>query len=131
MQQISSQNNRLRHVLLFCVALGCAGLFYAYVLIPLGFKIPCVFHRITGLKCPGCGITNFFLQLLHGNFLEAFYSNLGLSLAIPFLFIFLLAIVIRYVKTGLWHQKGIEDVFSIAFLVWFLLWGIFRNFYGL
>ena len=35
----------------------CAGLFYGLILIPLGFRIPCLFYRATGLRCPGCGVT--------------------------------------------------------------------------
>ena len=50
----------------------CAGLFYGYALIPLGFRIPCLFRRVTGLRCPGCGITDLCLGLLHGRFLPAY-----------------------------------------------------------
>lgn len=131
MQQTLFLNNRLRYVLLSCVALGCAGLFYAYVLIPHGLQIPCFFHLITGLKCPGCGITTMCLLFLHGNFREAVFANLGLTLAIPFLTAFFAATLIRYVKTGVLHKKGIEDLICVGFLVWFLLWFIIRNICGI
>ena len=59
----------------------CAGLFYGYVLIPLGFRVPCLFRRVTGLRCPGCGITDLCLGLLHGRFLPG--CNWGLTAAAP------------------------------------------------
>jgi hypothetical protein len=41
----------------------------------------CLFHRVTGLWCPGCGTTRAFHQLLHGNLLAAFRFN-ALSMSI-------------------------------------------------
>jgi len=35
----------------------------------------CVFHRITGWDCPGCGGLRAVHQLLHGNLLTAFRLN--------------------------------------------------------
>jgi len=43
------------------------------------FYPPCVFHRMTGLLCPGCGTTRALHQLLHGHVAAAFQLN-------PFLF---------------------------------------------
>ena len=61
----------------------CAGLFYGFVLIPLGLRLPCLFYRFTGLRCPGCGVTDLCLALLHGQFLGALSYNWGLVLASP------------------------------------------------
>ena len=33
---------------------------------------PCLFHRITGLYCPGCGGTRAFTSLLQGDFISCF-----------------------------------------------------------
>ncbi len=35
----------------------------------------CVFHRLTGLNCPGCGMTRAAHATLHGRFAEAFRFN--------------------------------------------------------
>lgn len=45
----------------------------------------CVFHKLTGLYCPGCGSTRALYQLLHGNILDALHDNVMAVLAIPFL----------------------------------------------
>lgn len=44
------------------------------------FRIPCVFRLITGLKCPGCGVTTLLVSMLTLNTGRAFNAN-------PFLFI--------------------------------------------
>ena len=35
----------------------------------------CQFHRLTGLDCPGCGLTRSLYALLHGNFSTALHDN--------------------------------------------------------
>ena len=36
---------------------------------------PCLWHRATGLPCPGCGATRAVLSLLHGRFSAGFALN--------------------------------------------------------
>ena len=46
----------------------------------------CQFHRLTGLNCPGCGMTRSFYALLHGHWTEALRDNallvIGLAVAV-------------------------------------------------
>lgn len=47
-----------------------------------GWLPGCLFHRITGLACPGCGMTRATCAALHGRFGEALRFNpLGVILA--------------------------------------------------
>jgi hypothetical protein len=39
------------------------------------FYPTCIFHRTTGLLCPGCGSLRALHQLLHGYFITAFRFN--------------------------------------------------------
>ena len=50
----------------------------------------CVFHHLTGLDCPGCGMTRAFHALSHGHLGEA----LSLNLIAPVLFVCLLAVLL-------------------------------------
>lgn len=36
------------------------------------FEIPCIFHRVTGYDCPGCGGTRAVIFLLHGDVIKSF-----------------------------------------------------------
>lgn len=36
---------------------------------------PCLFHRLTGLYCPGCGGTRSIYALLTGQLLQSFYYH--------------------------------------------------------
>ena len=50
-----------------------------------GFYPICQFHRLTGLNCPGCGMTRALYALLHGNFLLALKDNALFIFTIVFL----------------------------------------------
>ncbi len=45
----------------------------------------CLFHRFTGLLCPGCGTLRALHQLLHGHLLAAIRFNALLVISLPFL----------------------------------------------
>ncbi len=111
-----------REKLLAGAGLLCAGLFYGYVLIPRGICIPCMFHRITRWKCPGCGVTGLCLDLLHGRFTPSY--NWGLVLAAPWgLFL-------------IWAEKTGRYPRAVKVLTWVLAaallgWGVLRNLWGL
>jgi hypothetical protein len=65
-------------------ALGLAGLAYVRGVDPArgGVFPACPFHRLTGLWCPGCGMTRALHALLHGDITAAMGSNLFLPLAV-------------------------------------------------
>jgi len=60
--------------------LGLLGLAVAFWLLrehgPSARWLPgCTFHRLTGLHCPGCGMTRAAAALAHGNLAAAFRFN--------------------------------------------------------
>ena len=56
------------------------GLAYYIVTQLTPLRIPCLFQKITGLACPGCGISHFCIRLLHLDFLGAARENLAIAL---------------------------------------------------
>ena len=51
------------------------GIAYAIWFSFTGIGIPCPIRAVTGYRCPGCGITHFAVNLLHGRVWEAFEAN--------------------------------------------------------
>lgn len=69
-------------ILLTVVVLGISGLHF-FPPGRSGFYPPCIFHRVTGLDCPGCGATRAVYSLLHGQFALAWHQNAILVLLAP------------------------------------------------
>lgn len=69
-------------VLLGIVGLGVAWLHF-FPPGQVGFYPPCLFHRATGLDCPGCGATRAVYSLLHGNIGSAWHQNALLVMLAP------------------------------------------------
>lgn len=63
-----------------------------------GFTL-CLFRNITGLPCPGCGMTRAFLFLGHGDFYEAIRLNPNSPLIFSII-VFLWFNKIVYMATG-------------------------------
>lgn len=62
--------------------------FFGYYFLNAKYQIaiPCIFHELTDLYCPGCGITRMFFSLIQLNFYQAFrYNPLVFCLLILFL----------------------------------------------
>jgi hypothetical protein len=82
----------------------------------------CPFKNLTGFYCPGCGGQRAFHQLLHGNFVEAFHSNLLIYIFLPF---FLIKILDELFTTTisdkfLLHNSGIWIFLSFLICFTFL-----------
>ena len=94
------QRLRLRIILKNAAGILLAGTLYVAVFRLLGFGIPCVFRRFTGLLCPGCGMSHALAAVSSGHFRQAMeYNALSLTL-LPAFILFVIYRALRYVKTG-------------------------------
>jgi hypothetical protein len=59
----------------------------------------CLFHRLTGLECPGCGMTRAFHAISHGQFAHAVDFNIFSPLVYA-LFLGILLWDVAYLLTG-------------------------------
>ncbi len=114
-----------RRILATFIAIFIGFLYYLQGIFT-GFYIPCMFHAITGLQCPGCGITTAILSLLGGDLQGAVYANFGLTLLLPILIPLLVSIWARWALGKPYYGK-ITQVLSWACVGVLLLWGIYRN----
>ena len=93
---------------------------------------PCMFHRLTGLSCPGCGMQRFVHALANGHPMEAISYNAFLPLVIIYVLLFALE---RLVLTGTAQTRLREVVegrtacLSLAAAV--PLWFVARNLLGI
>ncbi len=90
--------------------------------------IPCVFYKITGLYCPGCGITRAILSLLKGDFYQAFRYNSIIFIDIP-LILFLGFFERLFAKNNNVKAiiKCISNIILIILLIITILYGVMRN----
>jgi hypothetical protein len=78
---------RLAAILLAAFAAGGATLVFFFDPTTHHFYPVCQFHRLTGLNCPGCGMTRALYALLHGEVMTALRDNALLVAAIPVLLV--------------------------------------------
>ena len=105
-----------------------AGLFYALLCILAGHPlIPCMFHTITGLYCPGCGVSRMCLSLLSLDFQSAFQANAAVMLILPPGLIFAFQMAFRYIKSGRLQPTRAQNLVLYIMAGFLLLFGILRN----
>lgn len=102
---------------IFIFLIGLATI-YLYQSTPSDGPIfPCVFNKLLGLYCPGCGMSRAFNAFLHFDFYQSFRYN-----ALPYV-LFPIAILafIRFLR------KQSYDFWICIMVVIALLYGILRN----
>jgi hypothetical protein len=87
----------------------------------------CVFHLLTGLHCPGCGLTRCLHALLHGQWLQALAYNGLAVVALP-----LVALWSWRLLCSLWTGKPMAgrplSAWSLRLIFWTLVaYWVLRN----
>lgn len=95
-----------------------------------GIKIPCLFHLVTGLRCPACGITRMLLALGKFQFAQAYAYNPFLFFHLPIILLCVGVSEFRYVKSGKRSLGKLSAVLWIEIGL-LLLFGIVRNLIGI
>lgn len=87
--------------------------------------IPCVFRTFTGFLCPGCGVTHMMMEILKGNFSEAFEANRFLFVTLPFLVGELIYTEVCRARKR--KMSVLNHVLLICYTVCLLGFGVLRN----
>lgn len=80
---VDGSGSRLVAILLGVFAVVIGALVFFFNPSTHGFYPVCQFHRLTGLNCPGCGMTRALYALLHGDLPTALRDNALFVLALP------------------------------------------------
>lgn len=111
-------------VLLFILLMFVSLLYYQIHKI-YNIGIPCLFHEITGLYCPGCGITRTLFALIELDFKSAIQYNLLIFILAPFM--------IFYAYKRLTNWILLKNSYIFPNFIWYILlfitivFGVLRN----
>lgn len=116
---------RLIFIVLFLVII-VYGL--SYLNIRYGIGLVCMFNKITGLYCSGCGMTRAVFSMLRLDFYQAFRYNAFSIILVPIIGLYIIGSMYSWIfsKTNFMYRK-IPEVIWIIFIVALLLYGILRN----
>lgn len=118
--------NRMRNLIRLTAPALIAGA-VLLLLAALGLGVPCLFFAVTGLYCPGCGVSRMLLSLLRLDFSAAFRYNPAVMTALPFLAVLFLSMGIRYVRTGKLSPTKPQTALLWTMAAGLLLFGALRN----
>ena len=111
------------------VLLTILGFIYLFIFKKFNIGIPCVFRKLTGYICPGCGMTHALAEILNGNYKSAWEYNALSITALPIICVYLLY---RWIKENLQKGDGFEIWEYLLLAVLFataLAYGFIRNKY--
>lgn len=122
---------RLLRLIVICAAFLVGGCAYAIFVRATGLAIPCLFYTLTGLKCPGCGVTRMALCLLRLDFAGAWRQNPAILCLLPVGAAVAADIAVCYVQNGVrlphkWANFAIWGMIAVL-----SVFGVVRNFTGL
>lgn len=97
---------------------------YLYLGNKFHIYIDCPIKKITGLYCPGCGITRMLLSILQLDVYQAFRYNPLLFICLPFFVFFIIESIISK-KEPLYNK--IPTKIWVMIIIMFIIYGILRN----
>jgi hypothetical protein len=97
--KISQSNHRFATAVVAFSIIGTLAVLFCFNPATHHFYPVCLFHQLTGLNCPGCGMTRAMYALLHGDFLTALRDN-------AFLLLVLTVAGLRGLWLSLQHWRG-------------------------
>lgn len=120
--------NRIGRKVISIICIPCLGFMLYFFYLKYNIGIPCLFHKITGWYCPGCGLTRAIVSLLQFDFYQAFrYNSFGIIL-LPFLLVY---VQYQLICWGFqWKDKltpHIPKAVTYGLLILVLLYGVLRN----
>jgi hypothetical protein len=116
-------------ILLGAMGIGAGAVLFFFDPGTHAFYPVCLFHAMTGLNCPGCGMTRALSALLHGNFLLALKDNVLFVLTLAGLLIWGARLALQKLRNRP-VTFNVPPKFLWTFLALALVFGVLRNLPG-
>ena len=122
MKTINREKVNKSKKIVFLTTLLC--IIFLYLNKRFSFYVPCIFHKITHLYCPGCGITRMIISIFKLDLYQAFRFNPLAFILMPFMIIYGLYYYICWL-----HDKKFKtpNKYWYLLLVITLLFMVLRN----
>ena len=105
--------------------IGMGTCYYIFLRIT-GWGIPCIFRKITGFLCPGCGITRMCMAIITGDFISAYKANPCIFIMMP-VWIVIIAIKLIFQPVCLKTDSRFFNILLWITLIILLAFGVLRN----
>lgn len=119
-------HNKKRFVFLLTLSILLIGLLLGFLAYK-GFAIPCIFNKLTGIKCPGCGNTRAAVALLKFDLKAMLRYNLMFVPEMLYIARVYIVCVKNYINDRGFKYQARPDLIDIAFLILLILWTAVRN----
>ncbi len=96
----------------------------AILYLRFGIAIPCIIKTVTGLWCPGCGITRLCLALADGKIYQAFRYNPIIFVDVPLI---LITFIIKKIFKNKEEAKKLNNIIYIFLIIITIIFGVLRN----
>ena len=106
--------NKKKVILLLLLCLGVALIYFVFDPATNKYFPSCIFYKLTGLFCPGCGAQRSIHSLLTGNIIAAVHANILLVFCLPFFMVFYAIQTINFFRPRTNIKIGIVN------RVWFI-----------
>ena len=127
----NSVQNRILFVSLFFMLIVIMIVIFEFFSHKYGLNVPCLFEKVTGLLCPGCGITRAIRSLFSLDIVKAFEYNMFIVSILPILIICGIDKLIAYIrnKKTFFYDK-IPDFFWYSLIIIAVIFCVLRNIEG-
>ncbi|ADL53557.1 hypothetical protein Clocel_3891 [Clostridium cellulovorans 743B] len=118
-----------RTITIIVLVIICCGAVLLYKFNPSKVNIfpPCLFKKITGFYCPGCGSTRAIHALLNLNIWQAFRYNMLMVTLLPYMVYEMTAIILKILFNKEIPRIPMNGKVIYALLITIILYWLFRN----
>lgn len=119
---------RIIYVICIFLIFMFLGFLYYFIITHTKFHFICIFYKITGLYCPGCGMTRCAVSLLHGDFYQAFRYNALAFVLVPIILVYTINKAYKFIvqKEYSLFDKIPEKTYLILGIIT-ILFAVLRN----